>query len=218
MRRHEIMSLLWVLLAAALSLMLAAGCGASGGTATNAEEPPAQEETSAVDEEQAEGPPAPRFATGAVTGLSPVTTLYVEAGPKSVELMPGGGRIFVNDLYAHKLYLRRDTYEVLEVIPCERAVETISLRRAFAWVSLYNTSKVVVVDTGGAITAQVQTGSIPKEIAISPDGKWSTSPTGTQTPFSVIDAASHARVKTSDVRPLPAAWSFSPTAQGLYVA
>ena len=96
------------------SLMLAAGCGASGGTATNAEEPPAQEETSAVDEEQAEGPPAPRFATGAVTGLSPVTTLYVEAGPKSVELMPGGGRIFVNDLYAHKSFIfDADTYACL---------------------------------------------------------------------------------------------------------
>src|SRR4030065_195903 len=152
-RVAEVYKLLPALL---LSLLVITGCGSSAPETTTEKAPDLGDQAVAVVD----------YATGVVTGLEPLKVLAVEAGPKSVELMPGGDRIFVNDLYAHKNFIfDAATYEVLKIIPLpDEPVETdFSPDGRFAWVSLYNSSKVVVVDTeAGTVTAQAQTGSIPK--------------------------------------------------------
>ncbi|RJP30717.1 MAG: hypothetical protein C4536_09400 [Actinobacteria bacterium] len=203
-----------------LSMPLVAGCGASQGTVVSGDEQqaegttPAQEEIAPEEEE-------PDYVTGAVTALRPINTLYVESGPKSVELMPGGDRIFVNDLYAHKNFIfDATTYEVLKAIPLpDEPVETdFSPDGHYAWVSLYNSSKVVIVDTeAGAITGEVPTGSIPKEIAVSPDGRWVYVANWNSNTVTVIDAEARARVKDIPMYGTPRGIVFSPQGDKAYV-
>src|SRR4030065_2904803 len=162
-RVAEVYKLLPALL---LSLLVITGCGSSPPETTTEKAPDLGDQAVAVVD----------YATGVVTGLEPLKVLAVEAGPKSVALMPGGDRIFVNDLYAHKNFIfSTETYEKLKVIPRPgEPVETdFSPDGRIAWVSLYNSSKVLMIDTEtGTITGQVAAGNIPKEIAVSPDGKW----------------------------------------------
>jgi YVTN family beta-propeller protein len=200
-------------LALLLALPLLAGCGASKGTTASGEE--AQVEGETVPEEP------PDYATGAVTALQPIDYLYVEAGPKSVELMPGGDRVFVNDLYAHKCFIfDANTYERLMAIPLpDEPVEcNFSPDGRFAWVSLYNTAKVVVIDTeAGAIVGEVPTGSIPKEIGVSPDGKWVYVANWDSNSVTVIDAETRTRVKDISMYGTPRGIVFSQDGDKAYV-
>ena len=202
----------------ALSLLLIAGCGASKGATATGEEPPAGGEAVAGEENP---PEVVDYVTGPVVALRPLEVLYVEAGPKSVELMPGGDRIFVNDLYAHKNFVfDANTYEKLKVIPLpDEPVETdFSPDGRFAWVSLYNSAKVLVVDTEeGTIVGQVPTGSIPKEIAVSPDGKWVYVANWESNTVTVIDAEARARVKDIPMYGTPRGICFSPQGDKAYV-
>jgi len=163
----------------------------------------------------------PEFETGTVTGLQTITVLRVESGPKSVELMPGGSRLFVNDLYAHKNFIfDADNYGVLKVIPLpDEPVEAdFSKDGRFAWVSLYNSSKVLVVDTeAGAVAGEVTTGSIPKEVAVSPDGKWVYVANWNSNTVTVIDAKLRARVKDIPMAGTPRGMCFSPEGDFAYV-
>ncbi len=213
-----------VLLVALFFAAAASGCGASRSAPGQAAETPAQdgsvrEETSPEGSPPGEQPPA--YATGPVTGLHPLKTLYVEAGPKSVELMPGGGRIFVNDLYAHKNFVfDARTYEVLKEIPLpDEPVETdFSPDGRYAWVSLYNSSKVVVVDTeAGTVVGEVPTGSIPKEIAVSPEGRWVYVANWDSNTVTVIDARARARVKDIGMYGTPRGIVFSLDGSKAYV-
>ncbi|MBN2025155.1 MAG: beta-propeller fold lactonase family protein [Actinobacteria bacterium] len=204
----------FVILFFLLATPLAAGCGASQGNSMADGEQvegsvPTQEET------------PPEYATGIVTGLKPVHTLYVDAGPKSVELMPGGDRIFVNDLYAHENFIfDAATYELLKIIPLpDEPVETdFSPDGRYAWVSLYNLSKVVVVDTyAGSIVGEVTTGSVPKEIAVSPDGRWVYVANWDSNTVTVIDAQARTHVKDIYMYGTPRGMVFSPQGDKLYV-
>jgi YVTN family beta-propeller protein len=161
------------------------------------------------------------YATGTVVALRPLKILPVEAGPKSVELMPGGDRIFVNDLYAHKDFIfDANTYEKLKVIPLpDEPVETdFSPDGSLAWVSLYNSAKVLIVDTEeGTIVGQVSTGSIPKEIAVSPNGKWVYAANWDSNTVTVIDSESRTRVKDIPMYGTPRGIVFSLDGEKAYV-
>jgi len=121
-------------LLAFMALMLLAsfltGCAATGAKETPGGEAEAGGETIGLEEDVPEPPK--------ITGLQPTGVLSVEAGPKSVELMPGGERIFVNDLYAHKCFIfdARD-YTPLKVIslPDEPVEADFSEGGRLAWVS-----------------------------------------------------------------------------------
>jgi YVTN family beta-propeller protein len=164
----------------------------------------------------------PEYATGLVTGLSPVTLLRVESGPKSVELMPPDGRrLFVNDLYAHKNFIfDADSYALLKVIslPDEPVEADFTSDGRFAWVSLYNSSKVLVIDTeAGAVVGEVGTGSIPKEVAVSPDDRWVYVANWNSSSVTVIDAQARARVKDISVSGTPRGMCFTPGGEFAYV-
>ncbi len=202
-----------------LAVCFLAGCGA---TRVGVDPGGNREAESAVDERAIPSSPAePEHATGRVTGLRQLTTLHVEAGPKSVELMPGGERIFVNDLYAHKVFIfDADTYEVLKRVPLpDEPVEAgFSPEGRYAWVSLYNSSKVVLVDTeAGTVVGEVPTGSIPKEIAVSPDGRWVYVANWESNTVTVIDAGARARVKDIPMYGTPRGMVFSPDGSKAYV-
>lgn len=218
--RSGVRTAVLVMLALLLTLPFAAGCGASQGTTQTGEEQQV-EGGAGVQEEAPSAEEPPDYATGTVTALNPVRTLYVESGPKSVELMPGGDRIFVNDLYAHKNFIfDADTYEVLEVVPLpDEPVETdFSPDGRYAWVSLYNSSKVVIVDTdAGSIVGEVPTGKVPKEIAVSPDGKWAYVANWDSNTVTVIDAQARTRVKDIPMYGTPRGMVFSPAGDKVYV-
>jgi len=202
-----------------MALPLVAGCGAS--KSTPAVEGETQVEGGTAAEEKAPEEAPPDYATGTVTALQPIGYLYVEAGPKSVELMPGGDRVFVNDLYAHKCFIfDANTYERLMAIPVpDEPVEAdFSPDGRFAWVSLYNTSKVVVLDTqAGVIAGEVPTGSIPKEIAVSPDGKWVYAANWDSNTVTVIDADTRTRVQDIPMYGTPRGIVFSQEGERAYV-
>ncbi len=205
---------LFIILALLMPMTLAAGCGASQGTINNGGEQRIEGDALTKEEE-------PDYATGAVTALLPIETLYVDSGPKSVELMPGDDRIFVNDLYAHKDFIfDANTYEKLAVIPLpDEPVETdFSPDGRIAWVSLYNSAEVLVIDTeAGAIVDKVATGSIPKEIAVSPDGKWVYVSNWESNTVTVIDAEARQRVKQISVYATPRGICFSQDGTKAYV-
>ncbi len=192
-----------------LSLLLASGCGSVSGKATTEKIP------------DTEGQVVENFATGAVTGLEPLKVLSVDAGPKSVELMPGGDRIFVNDLYAHENFIfDANTYEKLKVIslPDEPVETDFSPDGNIAWVSLYNSSKVLMIDTeAGTITGSVAAGRIPKEIAVSPDGKWVYVANWESNTVTVIDAEARARLKEISMYATPRGICFSLEGDKAYV-
>ncbi len=192
-----------------LSLLLASGCGSVSGKAT----------TEKITD--TEGQVVENFATGAVTGLEPLKVLSVDAGPKSVELMPGGDRIFVNDLYAHENFIfDANTYEELKVIslPDEPVETDFSPDGKIAWVSLYNSSKVLMIDTeAGTITGSVTAGRIPKEIAVSPDGKWVYVANWESNTVTVIDAEARARLKEISMYGTPRGICFSLEGDKAYV-
>lgn len=216
---------LCVVLAFLLVTPFVAGCGASRGTTVVEERPAGGDMVPREETQEEEAAPRqeapPEYVTGAVTGLRSIKTLYVESGPKSVELMPGGDRIFVNDLYAHKNFIfDAGTYEVLEVIPLpDEPVETdFSPDGRYAWVSLHNSSKVVIVDTeAGSIVGQVPTGSIPKETTVSPDGRWVYVANWESNSVTVIDAQARARVKDIAMYGTPRGMVFSPSGDKLYI-
>ncbi|MDI6873894.1 MAG: beta-propeller fold lactonase family protein [Actinomycetota bacterium] len=192
-----------------------AGCRAAG---------PAGDNSQAVPPERAEeGTQAeiPFYVTGQITGLRLLTVLRVEAGPKSVELMPGGNRIFVNDLYAHKNFIfdARTYARLLTVVLPDEPVEAdFSPDGRWAWVSLYNSASVVLVDTeSGALAGEVDTGSIPKEVAVSPDGAWVYVANWNSNTVTVIDARSRTRVKDIPLYATPRGMCFSPQGDKAYV-
>lgn len=201
---------------ATLCLLLALpGCRASGPSGERAGE--SHPGTSGVNA----NPEVPSYATGKITGLRPLAILPVEAGPKSVELMPGGERIFVNDLYAHKNFVfDARTYERLlsVTLPDEPVEADFSPDGRWAWVSLYNSAKVVVVDTvTGTLAGEVSTGSIPKEVAVSPDGSWVYVANWNSNSVTVIDAQARLRVKDIPVYATPRGICFSPQGDRAYV-
>ncbi|MBU1671677.1 MAG: beta-propeller fold lactonase family protein [Actinobacteria bacterium] len=163
----------------------------------------------------------PAYATGVVTGLTPITVMKVESGPKSVELMPDGRRLFINDLYGHKNFIFDvDSYQQLMSIqlPDEPVEADFSPDGRVAWVSLYNSSKVLVVDTvAGAVVGEVATGSIPKEVAVSPDGKWVYVANWNSNTVTVIDSATRTAVKEIAVPATPRGICFSPAGDFAYV-
>ena len=164
---------------------------------------------------------APEYATGRINGLRPVAVIKVEAGPKSVELMPGGDRIFVNDLYAHKSFVfdTRTFARLLAVpLPDEPVEVDFSPDGRWVWVFLYNSARVVVVDTEtGTLAGEVGTGSIPKEVAVSPDGTWVYVANWNSNTVTVIDARARARVKDIPVYATPRGICFSPQGDRAYV-
>jgi YVTN family beta-propeller protein len=191
-----------------LALLPATGCASPGREST--------EKIAASVE-----PSQPDFATGPVTGLSRLKILPVDAGPKSVELMPGGDRIFVNDLYAHENFIfDANTYEKLKVIalPDEPVETDFSPDGKIAWVSLYNSSKVLMIDTGqGIIAGEVAAGNIPKEIAASPDGKWVYVANWESNTVTVIDAEARQRLKEIPIYATPRGICFSNEGDLAYV-
>lgn len=191
-------------------------CGCGGALQDSASAP----SNSAAPVEQAV-PEEPPCETGAITGLSPLTTMKVQSGPKSVELMPDGGRLFVNDLYGHKAFIfDADTYQQLMVIqlPDEPVEADFSPDGRFAWVSLYNSSKVLVADTeAGAVVGEVGTGSVPKEVAVSPDGRWVYIANWSSNTVTVVDAEARARVKDVPVPATPRGICFTPDGEFAYV-
>jgi YVTN family beta-propeller protein len=199
---------------------LACGCGASRGTTPVAQDYQQAGEAPSAAEVPDEGQVAD-YATGLVVGLRPITALPVDAGPKSVELMPGGDRIFVNDLYAHKNFIfDAATYERLKVIdlPDEPVEADFSPDGHLAWVSLYNTAQILVIDTlKGNILGRVATGSVPKEVAVSPDGKWVYAANWDSNTVSVIDAETFVRVKDISMYGTPRGICFSPQGDRAYV-
>lgn len=206
-------------LIASAMLVTAVGCGPVN-TGKQETSRPARVAKSAPEKKE-RSPEKPDYLTGTVTGLEPLTVMKVEAGPKSVELMPDGKRLFVNDLYARKNFIfDADTYAQLAAIPLpDEPVEAdFSEGGRLAWVSLYNSAKVLVVDTAaGAVVGEVATGSIPKEIAVSPDGKWVYVANWNSNTVSVIDAAARVKVKDVPVPATPRGMCFSPGGDFAYV-
>jgi len=190
----------------ALALCAAAGCRPSSNDALKA--PVAEEE-------------APPWLSGRVTGLELLTTLKVEAGPKSVELMPDGRHLWVNDLYAHRCFIFsiEDYARTMAIsLPDEPVEVDFSPDGREAWVSLYNSAKVVVVDIdGGAVIASVPTGAVPKEVQVSPDGRWVYVSNWDSNSVTVIDAAARAAVKTVPLYGTPRGICFSPDGGLAYV-
>lgn len=158
---------------------------------------------------------------GPVVGLREVAVLPVDSGPKSVELMPGGESIFVNDLYGHKNFIfdTRDYRQLKEIpLPDEPVEADFSQEGRLAWVSLYNTAKVLVVDTeAGAIAGEVPTGSIPKEVAVSPDDEWVYIANWNSNSVTVIDAENRTRVLDIPVPGIPRGICFTPDGEFAYV-
>ena len=174
----------------AVVALLALGCGTAGQRAAPRTSPEKPRQAEGIP-----GEPIPSerpYEAGPVEGLETVHTITVEAGPKSVELMPGGKRIFVNDLYAHKCFIFDAAgYGLISSfgLPDEPVEADFSEDGKLAWVSLYNSSKVLVLDTeAGSIVGEVPTGSIPKEIAVSPDGAWVYVANWNSNTITVIDA------------------------------
>lgn len=199
-----------------LSLALLGGCGAGGGNlgegaGMRTAEPPAGSPEAET----------PSFATGKISGLRPLTVLKVEAGPKSVELTPGGDRLLVNDLYAHKNFIFDvRSHERLMVVPLpDEPVEAdFSPDGRFAWVSMYNSAKVVIVDTEvGAVVGEAATGNIPKEVVASPDGRWIYVANWNSNTVTVIDAQARVRVKDIPMYATPRGMCFSPPGDKAYV-
>ncbi|MGQ9703930.1 MAG: YncE family protein [Actinomycetota bacterium] len=194
---------------------------ATGCVATRGSDGQPGAEPADIPAEEAQGTEKAGFATGRITGLRPLAVLPVEAGPKSVELMPGGDRIFVNDLYAHKNFVfDTHTYARLltVVLPDEPVEADFSPDGRWALVSLYNSGKVVLVDTeSGTLAGEATTGSIPKEVAVSPDGAWVYVANWNSNTVSVIDARIRIRVKDIWVPATPRGICFSPQGEKAYV-
>lgn len=205
-----------VIIAALFSLLLVLpGCESIGSSKDGAMEPPMEREGEGANAEVLP------YATGEVAGLRPLAVLRVEAGPKSVELMPGGDRIFVNDLYAHKNFVfDAQSYAKLlsVVLPDEPVEAAFSPDGRWAWVSLYNSARVVIVDTdSGTLAGEVGTGSIPKEVAVSPDGAWVYVANWDSNTVTVIDASARKRVKDIPVYATPRGMCFTPKGDRAYV-
>lgn len=199
-------------------LAAASGCGA----VTEKKETARSKGKAVPQEAVSKEPPEPEFASGTVVGLSPLTVLRVESGPKSVELMPPDGkRLFVNDLYAHKNFIfDADGYGMLKAIPLsDEPVEAdFTSDGSRAWVSLYNSSKVVVIDTdAGSVIGEAATGSIPKEVAVSPDDRWVYVANWNSNTVSVIDAATMTTVSSIPVPGTPRGICFEPGGEFAYV-
>lgn len=182
------------------TVVLAGICGGGGGGTGKATGP---ETGTASDTVKAESEPVstgPGYETAPVAGLETVAILPVEAGPKSVELMPGGARIFVNDLYAHKCFIfDAGTYQQLAAIPLpdEPVEAAFSEGGRLAWVSLYNSSKVLVIDTRAGAWVYV--------------ANWNSNT------VTVIDAKLRAKVADVPVPGTPRGICFSPSGDFAYV-
>jgi len=176
-----------------------------------------QQETS----QTAEQPPEPQVLTGQPTGLERVTLLQVEQGPKSVELMPDGHHVFVNDLYGHALFIFNiDDYSLTKIIRVkDEPVEMdFSQGGKYAWVSLYNSSEVLVVDTElGQVIREVPAGQVPKEVQVSPDDNWVYVSNWDSNTITVIDAHTYEIVKTIPVYGTPRGIVFSPDSARAYI-
>lgn len=145
----------------------------------------------------------------------------MDAGPKSVELMPDGHHVYVNDLYAHTNFIFDiDNYTRTMSIPLpDEPVEMdFTPDGKEAWVSLYNSAKVLVIDlASGKIITSVPTGAVPKEVQVSPDGKWVYVANWDSNTITVIDAAARAVVKTVSLYGTPRGICFSPAGDLAYV-
>lgn len=163
----------------------------------------------------------PEILTGRPTGLERVTLLKVEQGPKSVELMPDGHHLFVNDLYGHALFIFNiDDYGLTKIIRVkDEPVEMdFSQGGKYAWVSLYNSSEVLVVDTElGQVVREVPAGQVPKEVQVSPDGNWVYVSNWDSNTVTVIDAHTYDIVKTIPVYGTPRGIVFSPDGARAYI-
>lgn len=202
-----------VLAAMALALASLSGCGSSG--AVVLDQGPVGGTVECAE------PPEPVIETGQVTGLVDSDIMEVDAGPKSVELMPDGRRLFVNDLYGCRNFIfDAESYQRLKAIdlPDEPVEADFSENGDIAWVSQYNTAKVLVIDTvAGAVAGEIPVGSIPKEIAVSPDGKWVYVANWNSSSVSVIDAVERKKVKDIAVPSIPRGICFTPDGDFAYV-
>ncbi|MFW6113522.1 MAG: YncE family protein, partial [Actinomycetota bacterium] len=104
MKRFNLKVLVSVQVVLVLFAVLVSACEPNRGRSSQQLEPSADGGEEAAGEEAGEDSEA-QPVIERVVGLEPLEILQVEAGPKSVELMPGGQRLFVNDLYAHKVFI-----------------------------------------------------------------------------------------------------------------
>jgi len=222
--KRRLVVLLCVLLFSAGTLASMVGCKTIVGNSENSDtervaagETASQQETS----QTAEQPPEPQVLTGQPTGLERVTLLQVEQGPKSVELMPDGHHVFVNDLYGHALFIFNiDDYSLTKIIRVkDEPVEMdFSQGGKYAWVSLYNSSEVLVVDTElGQVIREVPAGQVPKEVQVSPDDNWVYVSNWDSNTITVIDAHTYEIVKTIPVYGTPRGIVFSPDGGRAYI-
>lgn len=206
--------ILWTPFVLLLSLFLLSGCTATGVSETPDEEAVVDREMISTEEEVLPD-------LGKVVALQPIGVLSVDAGPKSVELMPGGERVFVNDLYARKCFIfDAHDYTLLKIIllPDEPVEAGFTEGGRLAWVSQHNSSKVLVVDTEtGDIVGEVPTGKTPKEVAVSPNGKWIYVANWDSNTVTVIDAETKQTVKALSMYGTPRGICFSPQGDYAYV-
>ncbi len=163
----------------------------------------------------------PLIITGRPLGLERITLLKVEQGPKSVELMPDGHHVFVNDLYGKALFIFNiDDYSLTKVIRVkDEPVEMdFSQGGKYAWVSLYNSSEVLVVDTElGQVIREVPAGQVPKEVQVSPDDNWVYVSNWDSNTVTVINAHTYEIVQTIPVYGTPRGIVFSPDSTRAYI-
>ncbi len=206
-------------LASIVSCKAIVGNGTDDGSAAQQ----AADDQASQDQSQTAPEPAPQpvVLTGRPIGLERFTLLKVEQGPKSVELMPDGHHVFVNDLYGHALFIFSiDDYSLTKVIRVkDEPVEMdFSQGGKYAWVSLYNSSEVLVVDTElGQVIREVPAGQVPKEVQVSPDDNWVYVSNWDSNTVTVIDAHTYQIVATIPVYGTPRGIVFSPDSTRAYI-
>jgi YVTN family beta-propeller protein len=175
-------------------------------------------------------PPAPPPAGARLVGLKRVAVVGVADGPKSLEFLPDGKRVWTNNLYGNKTQLiDAATMQVLRTNTWDGEPVEVGFTHGGqrAWISLYENETVLVVDTDtGALLARIKVGVIPKVIAPSPDGKWVyvanwghvPPKKGEKFTVSVLDAEAMTRVKDIPVVRIPRGMAFTPDGKYAYIA